>query len=88
MSKILHDNNYLDAKAIAIPQVFSKNIQAKSPGYKHFLLFPQCFFFKVFFIKVILNSESRSKKLIRTKCTKMSYHNKISVTTHSVYKKH
>ena len=38
MSKFLDAHND-NAKAIAIPQVFSENSQAKNVGYQHFLLF-------------------------------------------------
>ena len=45
MSEFLHDDNNenADAKAIAIPRVFSENSRAKNAGNQHFLLFPQCF---------------------------------------------
>ena len=54
MSKFLHaDNNEdkaannEDDKAIAIPQIFSKNGQAKNACYWDFLIFPQHYFASV-----------------------------------------
>ena len=42
MWKFLHDDDHNDnAKAIAIPRVFSENSRVTNVGNKHFL--PQCF---------------------------------------------
>ena len=50
MSQILQDDDNDNAKAIAIPWVFSKNSweeklweRGDNSGNQHFLLFPQCF---------------------------------------------